>query len=191
VKAVNALLRQLDEMLSPAGFHRHKHTWNRRTGGLIDVIDVQLSKGLDGVWVNAGVLDTEVYARAWLTEPPTFAHEPNCTVRTRLDQLMAKGDGFWSLDDPLAGEAMAAAIEAFALPFLERLHEPQALERSLESSPQARQHYPPPIIYLALLKHRRGEVAEARRLLLELRSGTNDSWSERVDCVMRDAGLAT
>src|SRR5665648_331425 len=30
--------------------------------------------------------------------------------------------------------AGAAAVEAFALPFLERLHEPQALERSLESS---------------------------------------------------------
>ena len=34
------------------------------------------------------------------------------------------------------------------------------------SSPQATQSYPPPIIYLALLKQQRGEATEARRLLL-------------------------
>jgi hypothetical protein len=121
VKAVNVLLRQLDETLTPAGFHRHKHTWNRRTGDLIDVIDVQLSKGLEWVWVNVGVLDPGVYAQAWLTEPPTFAYEPECTVRARLGDLMATGDGYWPLDDPVAGAAMADAVEAFALPYLERL----------------------------------------------------------------------
>jgi hypothetical protein len=191
VKAVTDLLRRLDETLSPRGFRRHKHTWNRRTEGLIDVIDVQLSKSLDGVWVNIGVMDPEIYARAWLTEAPTFAYDPECTVRSRLGRLMGKGDAFWSLGDPFAGDEMAVAIESEALPFLERLHEPLALERHLESSPQIRQPYPPPIIYLALLKHRCGEVAEARRLLLELRSRTNDTWSERVESVMQGVGLAT
>lgn len=191
MKTLTALLRELDETLLPAGFQRRKHTWNRQARSLIDVVDVQLSKGLDGVWVNVGVFDPAVYARAWLREPPTFAQEPACTVRTRLGDLMVTHDGFWLLDDPAAGAAMATAVQAFALPYLERLHGPQALERTLESSPQATQSYPPPIIYLALLKQQRGEATEARRLLLDLRSRTNDSWSERVACVMQDAGMAT
>ncbi|MGD9676524.1 MAG: DUF4304 domain-containing protein [Candidatus Bipolaricaulia bacterium] len=189
MKAVTDLVRRLDEVLAPRGFHRHKHTWNRRSPSLIDVIDVQLAKALDGVFANVGVLDPEIYAQAWLTAAPTFVYEPQCTVRSRLGFLMGSRDVCWSLGDPNVGDEIAAAVESFALPFLERLHEPLVLERHLESSPRIRQSYPPPIIYCALLKHRRGEVAEARRLLLELCSRTNEGWSERVECVMRNAGL--
>jgi hypothetical protein len=189
VKAVTDLVRRLDEVLAPRGFHRQKHTWNRRNAPLIDVIDVQLSKALDGVFANVGVLDPAIYAQAWLTTAPTFAYEPQCTVRSRLGFLMGSHDVCWALIDPGVGDEIAGALESFALPFLERLHEPLALERHLDSSPEIRSSYPPPIIYCALLKHRRGEVAEARRLLLNLRSRTNEGWSERVGCIMRNAGL--
>ena len=188
--SVNHLVFRLDEMLSPRDFRRHKHTWNRQAEALVDVIDLEVSKSVDAAYVNVGVLDPEIYARCWLTEPPKFALEPNCTVRSRLGLLMGDHDVSWPLGEEAAGDEIAAAIQEFALPFLERIHASGALKRHLEASRAMTQRYPPPIIYCALLKHRRGEKAEAEQMLRGLRARTDGPWAARIDGVLQGLGFA-
>lgn len=188
--SVNRLLRRLDEDLLPRNFRRHKHTWNRKAGALVDVIDLQVSKSADSVFVNVGVLDTEIYAACWLTDPPRFSLEPNCTVRSRLGFLMGDHDVSWRLDEKAAGDDIAAAVRTFAVPFVDRMHAPDALEQHLEADGCMTQRYPPPIIYCALLKYRRGEKAQAEQMLRGLRARTVGPWVARVDQVLQGLGLA-
>jgi len=191
VDSVNHLLRRLDEELLPRDFHRHKHTWNRKAESLVDVIDLQVSKSADSVFVNVGVLDAEIYAACWRTHPPRFAIEPNCTVRSRLGLLMGDHDVSWRLGEKAAGDEIAAAVRAFAVPFLERMHAPKSLEQYLEADPSMTQRYPPPIIYCALLKYRRGEKAQAEQMLRGLRARTVGPWVARIGEVLQGLGLAT
>ena len=187
--AVNHLLRRLDEELSPHDFRRHKHTWNRKAETLVDVIDLQVSKSADSVYVNVGVLDTEIYAASWLTDPPRFALEPYCTVRSRLGLLMGVHDRSWRLGEKAAGDEIAAAVREFAVPFLDRMHAPEALERYLEAD-RSMQRYPPTIIYRALLKYRRGEKAQAEQMLRGLCAKTSGPWATRIGEVLQRLGLA-
>ena len=188
--AANHLLRRLDEELSPRDFRRHKHTWNRKADSLVDVIELQVSKSADSVYVNVGVAATEIYAACWLTYPPRFAMEPNCTVRSRLGLLMGDHDASWRLGENAAGDEIAAAVRAFAVPFLERMHAPESLEQYLEADPSMTQRYPPPIIYCALLKYRHGEKAQAEQMLRGLRARTVGPWAARIGEVLEGLGLA-
>ena len=191
VDPVNHLLRRLDEELSPGGFRRHKHTWNRNAEALVDVIDLQVSKSADSVFVNVGVFDSEIYAACWQTDPPRFAMEPNCTVRSRLGLLMGDHDVSWRLGEKAAGDEIAAALQAVAVPFLDRMHTPEALEQYLETDRSMTLRYPPPIIYCALLKHRRGEKAQAEQMLRALRARSVGPWATRIGEVLQRLGLAT
>ena len=190
VESVNHLLRRLDEALSPRGFRRHKHTWNRKAETLVDVIDLQVSKSADSVVVNVGVLDTEIYAACWLTDPPRFAFEPSCTVRSRLGLLMGDHDVSWRLAEKAAGDEIAAAVHTLAVPFLDRMHAPDALEQYLEADRSMTQRYPPPIIYCALLKYRRGAKTQAEQMLRGLRARTVGPWAVRIGEVLQGLGIA-
>lgn len=63
MSAAKLVIPQLDAILVPWGCRRHKQTWNRRAGGLVDVIDLQVSKAGDTMTANLGVLDLEVFSR--------------------------------------------------------------------------------------------------------------------------------
>lgn len=56
---------KLDEPLSPLGFTRKRAVWNRRSGYVVEAIDVRVSKTGDVVTVNVGVLDIEAHAKLW------------------------------------------------------------------------------------------------------------------------------
>jgi hypothetical protein len=175
---VKAVLGDLDELLLPLGFRRQRETWNRRSGTLVDVIDVQVSKGGDAMTANAGVLDLEIHRQCWGEDPPEFILEPRCTVRARLGQLINGGDAWW----PMGSAELSRAVAARAVPFLERMHAPGEMEGFLSSSIafNAKHPYPPPVIYLALLMNKRGDRTGACTLLSELQKKALGAWRSRI-----------
>jgi len=188
-EAVNSVLRRLDAVLQPHGFHRHKQTWNRRADSLVDVVDLQVDKSRTMMTVNVGVLSPEVHRKAWLSELPGVVDEAYCTVRSRLGYLVANRDMWWPIDAERSADEIADILRSQALRFLERLHSAGALERHLEGERAADSRYPPPAIYLALLKHQRGDQVGCQMLLQEVRARTGPTWRERVDQVLLDLSL--
>lgn len=171
---------QLDGVLKPLGFDRQKTTWNRKSGSFVDAVDVQVSKSGDTITVNAGVLHPDVYAKCWGGDLPRSIEEPSCTVRARIGQLIDGKDLWWQLDsDHVAGE-IAEKVSTHVLPFLEQMHSADAMERFLTNAQVVKQKYPPPIIYLAILKHEQGDAAAACSLLDDLKERTVGAWQGRI-----------
>jgi hypothetical protein len=179
MSVTKVVLKELDELLLPLGFRRQKETWNRRSGPLIDVIDVQVSKAGDTMTANVGVLDPEIHSQCWGGDAPSFVQEPQCTVRARLGQLMSGRDVWW----PVGSAEVVDAVATYAVPFLERMHACGALEEFLAASREVKAKYPipPHVVYLALLMNKRGNRAGACTLLAELREKYGmGGWGSRV-----------
>ena len=185
----NAVVEQLDAFLRPRGFSRKGRTWRRAVGCLRDVIDVQASNDGSAFTINVGVLDTDIYRRCWGKEAPDAAalREGNCTVRTRLGELMEDRDIWWSKQEDT--DEVLDAVQKHALPFLEQMHAPSEMEAYLASanSVTRRYPYPPDVISLALLVAKRGDRAAASALLQGLKKKiTLRGWRERVDEVLAE-----
>lgn len=171
---------RLDGLLKPLGFERQKTTWNLKSGSFVDVVDVQISKTRDMITVNAGVLHPDVHAKCWGGDLPKFIEEPSCTVRARVGQLIDGKDLWWQLGaDDVAGE-IADTVSTHVLPFLGQMHSADAMERFLTNSQVVKQKYPPPIIYLAILKHEQGHSGAACSLLGDLKKKTVGAWQRRI-----------
>lgn len=82
------VVAKLDELLSPLGFTRKRAVWNRRSGYVVEAIDVQVSKTGDVVTVNVGVLDIEAHTKLWGGEPAPLVEVPACTVTARIGDLI-------------------------------------------------------------------------------------------------------
>jgi hypothetical protein len=172
----------LDELLKPLGFARHKATWNRQQDPFVDVIDVQASKGGDTITINAGVLHRGVHQKCWLKEPPACVQEPECTVRTRAGQLIDGRDLWWRKGDPRIAEDVIENVNVSMLPFLERMHSLEAMEKFLAESQLMKPRFPDSasVVYLAILKDERGDKAGACALLTELGNKTLGDWKTRM-----------
>ena len=176
---------ELDAILRPVGFARHKVTWNRRSGDFVDIVDLQRSKSGDMITMNLGVLHALVYRKAWNQELPEFLDEPSSTVRARIGQLVNGKDLWWADADFPVGENLRDLCKRFVLPFLDGLHSVEAMEEQLVRQGVEARPYPLPKIHLALLRFERGDRAGARNSLLELRSKTTEPWRARIDEVLR------
>lgn len=178
------VIDRIDNLLRPLGFHRHKATWNRRSGPFIDVIDLQISKSDDMFTINAGVFDPEIYRQCWSEEPKGIIREPKCTVRARIGELAAGHDLWWDMDGPNKQETFDRIVETIGssvVPFLERMHSRKAMEGFLTDAGVANKRYPPDIIYLAILMYGRGDRDGACALLHDLRQKTvSGGWRARV-----------
>lgn len=182
------LIGAVDAVLNEHGFARKKIAWNRRSDGLVDVVDLQVSKSGDSITLNAGVVDRDVRKLLWGPEPRGFFQEPECTVRSRVGELLGDRDVWWPLDENAAHE-IARTLVPHVLPFLERMHDQAEMEAHL--SAEVGKRYPPPIIYLAILKHRRGEAAEAEALLRGLYERTSEPWQKRIAELSESLGSAS
>lgn len=174
------VIASMDELLKPLGFARHKAIWNRQSDCFVDVIDLQTSKAGDTMTINAGVLHPEVHRKCWATEPPAVIEEPSCTVRVRVGQLVEGKDLWWRLNDHGIVNDVAENLTAHVLPFLERMHSVEAMEQFLTTAQVTKQKYPPPVIYLAILKNERGDSESACALLTELGKRTVGAWKTRI-----------
>lgn len=176
----------VDAVLRPLGFKRQKARWYRRTSSSIDVVELQVSKGGDSVTANIGVLDSEIFRLCWGQDSPGVIQACHCTVETRLGNLAAGRDTWW----PLSSPDFAPAIATHAQLFLEQVHAPGGLEKVLASSLERSglRGDPSRVIYLALLRNRRGDRTAACQLLADLRSRTSDAWKSRVSTVAAAIG---
>lgn len=188
-----AVIEQMDELLAPIGFSRKDALWNRRNHSIIEVIDVQISKAGDAVTINAGALDTGVYQELWGKAPPLFIDEPFCVVRARIGEIMGNHDLWWSLGDDDTPTNLVQAVSAYVLPFLVELRTQAALEASLEKF-ALEQREPLPKVYLAILKHRRGDIEGACAILRHVSEKTLGEWrnravelAERIGCSWNDS----
>jgi len=172
---------RMDELLKPLGFSRHKGIWNRRTGSFVDVVDVQVSKANDAMTINAGVLHPEVHRKCWAAEAPPVIEEPLCTVRARIGQLVEDKDLWWQLHDGGAGNDVVEKLNRYVLPFLERMHSIDAMEKFLSESEVTKQKYPLPVLCLAILKNERGDKTGACSLLAEFGKKTVGAWRTRIN----------
>jgi hypothetical protein len=178
--STKAVIARMDEFLKPLGFARHKAIWNRQADSFVDVIDIQTSKAGDTMTINAGVLHPEVHRKCWAAEPPAVIEEPLCTVRVRVGQLLDGKDLWWRIDDVRTLGDVAEKVTAHVLPFLERMHSFEAMEHFLTIAQVTKQKYPPPVIYLAVLKSERGDRIGACALLTEFGKKTVGAWRTRI-----------
>jgi hypothetical protein len=188
--SIKPIIARLDELLKPLGFVRHKTTWNRKSGSFVDVIDVQTSKAGDTITINAGVLHPDVHRMCWATEPTVVVEEPSCTVRARVGQLLDGKDLWWRLDESKTLTDVGEKINAHVLPFLERMHSLEAMEQFLTASGLTMQKYPPPAIYLAIIKSERGDRTGACAVLAELGGKAIGAWRTRISEVAGRLGCS-
>jgi len=175
-----AVTVRLDGLLKPLGFERQKTTWNLKSGSFVDVVDVQISKNRELITVNAGVLHPVVHAKCWDGDLSKFIEEPTGTVRARIGQLIDGNDLWWQLDaDGVAGE-IADAVNTYVLPFFEHMHSLNGMRQFLTNADVVKHKHPPPIIYLAILKHEQGDSDGACSLLSDLKRKTVGAWHSRI-----------
>ena len=167
-------------ILEPLGFVRRKMAWNRRSHGFIDIIDLQRSKSGDSITMNVGVMHIGVHQKTWGEAPPAFADEASSTVRARLGHLIDGKDLWWSLTNLPTRDHLDDLCAHHVLPFLDRTHSVEGIERHLMSEQVEQRAYPLPRIHLALLRFERGDKEAACALLSEMRSNTAGAWLARI-----------
>lgn len=179
------LTTELDDVLTPIGFQRTKSTWTREAPPYVDVIDLQTSKAGASVTLNAGVLDPEVYAYCWGSEPPARLETADCTVRARVGELASeRRDEWWPTAGASTPEQIEQALAELLVPFMARMHSRDAMIHWLEQTRVAKRRYPPPIIYLATLRFLKGDIPEACDLLRGLHASTSGPWQGRVSDIL-------
>lgn len=180
----DAVISVVDALLKPLGFLRRKSVWNRKGENYVDVVTLQRSKSGDRITMNVGVLSPDVFRICWGDAPHDFADETACTVQYRLGQWTRGREQWWQEADASAPEQIVRELSAESIPFLKRMRSPQAMARFLSDTRVEERGYPPPIIYLAILKHQQGDSIGACAMLRRLRERTPKAWKTRIDGVM-------
>ena len=188
--SLNAIVARLDPLLKPIGFSRHGATWNRSVGSFIDVVNVQSSKSRDAITINAGVLHPGAFTKCWGQVLPQFIDEAQCTVRARVGQLIDGKDLWWNLTATDTADDIADKVASPVLPYLEQMHSVNAMVQFLEDGQVVKMKYPPPIIYLAILKDEQGDSNVACALLSDLRNKSGAAWLSRIRRVAEMLGCS-
>jgi hypothetical protein len=171
---------RIDDLLKAHGFRMREAAWNRRVGSLVDVVTLQIDKVGRRATVNVGVLHPVAYTKCWNRPVPDFVEEASCTVHMRLSELIGGRDRWWPLDQPQLEEDVVQKIAAYGLPFFERMHSAHEIESSLARSPIVAKYLrPPQTIYLAVLRHARGDTAGACALLDQFHTKAIGIWKPK------------
>lgn len=181
----------LDAHLKPLSFRRKGLVWNRRIDGVVEVIDLQVSKSRDAVTVNAGVLDPVVYRKVWGEDAPDIVKEPTSTVRVRIGELLDNRDRWWQLDNDRDIGELVDAVTQVVLPFLHRIRSREEMILWLDRAEVARRRQPAELLGLAVLKDLIGQHSEACELLADQRRRSIGAWHSRYDEVARRLGCIT
>jgi hypothetical protein len=175
----------MHEVLKPAGFMRRRNAWRRDADGLVDIVNLQLSKSLDSVWMNLGVIEPEAYRYSWGKQLQATFDEASCTVRERLGVLIDGLDHSWPAGDPASAETIAVQLRSVGLPWLEGMHSLDAIQQELERVFDAHQQrgYPPEAIALAVVQAKNGQDDAACATLDARRRSPSGLWQDRLDAV--------
>jgi hypothetical protein len=187
-----AFITHVDQVLAPIGFQRAKAIWRRRVTSFVDVIDIQVSKGHGSVTLNAGVLDPEIYTYCWASEAPSRPETPDCTVQARVGELASdRRDVWWSIDVPSTPTELSEAVTERLIPFVDRMHSRKTMIDWLEERRVVNRRYPPPIIYLAVLRFLSGEPDASCEILRGLYAKSAGPWRERVGEILTQLECTT
>lgn len=172
----SSIIARLDRELAPRGFTRKKATWNRVHGPLVEVVDVQTSKGGDTVTMNFGVLSRPIYFACWGRDAKRFVEEPECTVRVRVGHLIDNKDRWWDVGNTSTADEMVKCLVERALPFLERMQSLEEMRDWLASMDAPSSKYPPSAIYFAVLQSQLGDLNGACTTLTGLERRALGAW---------------
>jgi hypothetical protein len=179
-------------VLKPAGFKRRGNAWRRDVGGFVDLVNLQLSKSLDRLWVNLGVIEPDSFRRCWEAPVGATYDEASCTVRSRLGVLIDGLDRSWPAGDPDSAAAIADRLESVGLAWLDGMHALAAIQVQLEHEFAAElgRGYPPVAIALAVIQAKNGQADAACATLRQRRGWPLGLWEDRLDSVARDLGCS-
>lgn len=186
-----SIIARVDRELTPKGFSRKKATWNRERGPVVEVIDIQTSKGGDAVTMNAGVLSRSTYFSCWGHNAEAFIEEPFCTVRTRVGQLLDSKDRWWNVGGAGVAEEMVGCLGTQLLPFLERMGSLEAMRDWLTSVGMPSPKSPLPSICFAVLQSQLGDIDAACSVLAELEGKALGAWKVRAKEVAMRIGCTS
>jgi len=186
-----SIIARVDRELAPQGFRRKKATWNRERGTVVEVIDIQTSKGGDAVTMNAGVLSRPIYFSCWGHDAEEFIEEPLCTVRARVGQLLDNKDRWWDVAGGGVPEEMVGCLGTQILPFLERMGSLEAMRNWLASAGIPSPKSPLPSICFAVLQTQLGDVDAACSVLAELEGKALGAWKVRAKEVAMRIGCTS
>ena len=110
---------------------------------------------------------------------PDFVDAPECTVRARVGDLTDNLDHWWSLAEPEIATVIVDKIASVLLPFVERNHSDEAIERTLAASGPVKYLRAPETVYLAILRNQRGDVAGACELLQRFHIKVLGAWKPK------------
>ena len=116
--------------------------------------------------------------------PPRFSNEASCIIHARIDALGDDGEAWWPIADPQSPDRAVKAFEGPVLRFLQRHHDLAAIDARLTKALESGTPPPMCLLYLAILRHRRGDTRFATRLVAEVVHGTDADWA------LRATGLA-
>ena len=176
----NAVIEQVNRLLlKPLGFVRKGALFNRHRGEFVDVVDFPVNKAGDAVTLEVGVQHDGLYEALWEAPPPRFFNEASCIVHARIGELLEDGgDVWWPLADPASPDLALRAVEGPVLRFLQGHHDFGAIAAELDKA-LAVKRTPLSLMYLAIIRHRRGDAARAMALLGELLDEESGDWAQR------------
>jgi hypothetical protein len=199
-RAVDGVIRTaVHPALKHHGFVRKSRTWNRSTGEVIQVVNVQGSVGSMGDWarfyVNTSLFVPAVWRARFGTEPRPFVLEPDCQIRKRLHPSENGQEVPWrnweigASDDPsTVGREIVTGIEDHTLPWFGRISSFSAIRDLLLTWEDRRREVgSPPNLDLAVLEALMNNRDQASAVISEFlranadnlrKHGLWDQWGE-------------
>lgn len=180
METTNAIVEQVNRLLlKPLGFVRKGALFNRHRGEFVDVVDFPVNKAGDAVTLEVGIQHDGLYETLWEAPPPRFFNEASCIVHARIGELLESGgDVWWPVADPQSPDLAVRAVEGPVLRFLQGHHDFAAIAAELQKA-LAVKRVPVSLMYLAILRHRRGDQAGSLALLGELMDEQGGDWAQR------------
>lgn len=175
------LISKINDVLEKYNFYKKGSIWNRNYADFVDVIDLQISKSKDMFTINAGVADKFIIRTCWGLDGSGMVEEPSCTVRARLGELLHGRDVWWNLSEGNGIGEVLSGIQDVAIPFLQLNHSIDHMIETLENDPASRR-YPPGVIYLALLHHRKGESDRCREMFKSMK--LTGAWNQKASDIL-------
>lgn len=176
VEAVNRFV------LKPLGFTRKGALFNRHRGEFVDVVGFPTNKAHDAVTIEVGVQHDGVYETLWEAPPPRFSNDAACIVHAHLEELMEGGGHWLPLADPQSPDRAVKVVEGPVLRFLQGHHDLPHIDAFLEKAVAAH-GAPRDRLYLAIVRHRRGNAAGAAEQLAMVANGADADWALRATAV--------
>lgn len=181
----------LTPVLKSHGFKKRGNQWNRVRGYFVDVVTLQeanFSRENETVFtLNIGVSVTEFVEAVWPNSITGFLTEAECAVRVRLGDLLQgkiygdSTDQWWSISSQdsveSVGSEVAAAVDDYAIPFLEVFNDYDSIADHLRKSSGWTANSPFHLICGALAEAKCNRRAEALARLALIKG---KAWKDKI-----------